>query len=159
MITEQQLKSDCTQDVIRKEELIIVHNVLKYKGEYYLKQVATNNCISCALYNKTDCYITGNMCCGEGFNWKSFKDIQITEEQARELFSAIGLVETIDMAIDESKKHGYIRKSAVEEAEEMYQEWLYAMEATSSPINKDNLNVKLYEAVQDLKSEIARLKK
>jgi hypothetical protein len=90
---------------------------------------------------------------------KPMEKIQMTEEQARELFSVIGLVETIDMAIDESKKHGYIRKSAVEEAEEMYQEWLYAIEATRSPINKNNLNVKLYEAIQELKKEIARLKK
>ena len=121
------------------------------------------SCGTCGHYVSDRC-VRPDGCCFHHSNWqpiareKPMEKIQMTEEQARELFSVIGLVETIDMAIDESKKHGYIRKSAVEEAEEMYQEWLYAMEATSSPINKDNLNVKLYEAIQELKKEIARLK-
>ena len=83
--------------------------------------------------------------------------IQMTEEQARELFSVIGLVETIDMAIDESKKHGYIRKSAVEEEEEMYREWLNRIGDMSENVVMEM--DKMYSAIQELKSEIARLKK
>jgi hypothetical protein len=81
--------------------------------------------------------------------------IQMTEYQARELFSDIGLGETVDMAIDESKKNGYIRKTATEEAEEMYKEWLNRIGDMSETVVMD----KMYSAIQELKSEIVRLKK
>ena len=86
---------------------------------------------------------------------KPMEKIQMTEDQARELFSVIGLVETIDMAIDESKKHGYIRKSAVEEAEEEYLNYKSGNNCYVAEIVMD----KMYSAIQELKSEIARLKK
>jgi hypothetical protein len=84
---------------------------------------------------------------------KLMEKIQMTEEQARELFSVIGLVETIDIAIDESKKHGYIRKSAVGEAEEMYKEWLNRIGDMSETVVMD----KMYLAIQEQKKENVRL--
>lgn len=66
---------------------LIVHNVMKYKKEYYLKQISNNpSCEGCS------CFIEGGDCiipedkqgeCGLGtYIWKSFKDIQITDELA-----------------------------------------------------------------------------
>jgi hypothetical protein len=53
------------------------------------------------------------------------------------------------------KQKGYIRKSAVEEAEEMYKEWLNRIGDMSETVVMD----KMYFAIQELKSEIERLKK
>ena len=86
---------------------------------------------------------------------KPMEKIQMTEEQARELFSDIGLGETVDMAINESKKNGYIRKSAVEEAEEEYIAYKEGKNCFVAEIVMD----KMYLAIQELKSEIARLGK
>lgn len=114
---------------------------------------------------KRDCTNCGNgiICACTAFNqWqpiaqekKTMGKIQMTEYQARELFSDIGLGATVDMAINESKKNGYIRKSAMEEAEEMYKEWLNRIGDMSETVVMD----KMYLAIQELKSEIARLKK
>ena len=54
-----------------------------------------------------------------------------------------------------AKQKGYIRKSAVEEAEEMYKEWLNRIGDMSETVVMD----KMYLAIQELKSENERLRK
>jgi hypothetical protein len=54
-----------------------------------------------------------------------------------------------------SIEHGYIRKSAVEQAEEIYKEWLNRIGYMSETV----VMYKMYLAIQELKSEIERLKK
>jgi flagellar basal body rod protein FlgC len=55
-----------------------------------------------------------------------------------------------------AKQKGYIRKSAVEEAEEMYSKWMQTEKYDGSIIA---IIHKQHEAIQELKSEIERLKK
>lgn len=70
------------------EEPLIVHNVMKYKGEYYLKQPCPILCTNCSLLNEGEgCLIydsdEGEKCrFSNNYSWKSFKDIQITDELA-----------------------------------------------------------------------------
>jgi hypothetical protein len=59
--------------------------------------------------------------------------------------------------MEELKQKGYIRKSAVEEAEEMYREWLNRIGDMSENVVMEM--DKMYSAIQEFKSEIARLKK
>jgi hypothetical protein len=71
----------------KSEEPLIVHNVMSYKGKNYLRQLG--NCTDCSIYGiechndisvmqfgyKTKCVDTNTI-------WKSFDDIQITDELA-----------------------------------------------------------------------------
>lgn len=66
-----------------------------------------------------------------------------------------------------AKQAGYIRKSAVEETEEMYNEFFnytyrrgaYHRDNDQWQQHANKLTAKQHEAIQELKSEIARLKK
>lgn len=79
-------KDGCVYLLARKvliEDPFIVHNVMKYGKEYYLKQLATKGCEGCAF----DCSEETQLCYGlnihkDGFIWINFKDIQITDELA-----------------------------------------------------------------------------
>lgn len=57
------------------------------------------------------------------------------------------------------KSGGYIRKKAVEEAEEMYMDYL--MRGLMPPLRSDTTKLlnKMYKAIQELKAENERLKK
>ena len=88
-----------------------------------------------------------------------------SEEQAREVFGQIFLTSgtVIDNAIMISKEKGYIRKSIVEEAEEMYRKSIgyssYGKTAFEVSGDLRMINNKLYEAIQYLKADNERLKK
>jgi hypothetical protein len=86
---------------------------------------------------------------------KPMEKIQMTEEQARQLHRDCYNSFVEDGSIFIMKQKGYIRKTAVEEAEEMYKEWLNRIGDMSETVVMD----KMYVAIQELKSEIARLKK
>lgn len=70
----------------KPEEPLVVHNVMSYKGKNYLKQLSlqcdpsnTDSCKFCSF--DKDCPLI-DMKCGDNFIWKSFDDIQITDELA-----------------------------------------------------------------------------
>lgn len=70
----------------KPEEPIIVHNVMSYKGKNYLKQLSLqwdpSNIDSCKFCSfNEDCPLI-DMACEDNFIWKSFDDIQITDELA-----------------------------------------------------------------------------
>jgi hypothetical protein len=113
---------------------------------------------------KRDCTNCGNgiICACTAFNqWqpiaqeKPVEKIQMTEEQAYEICRIISGSNNWDEDLKRLKQAGYIRKSAVEEAEEMYKEWLNRIGDMSETVVMD----KMYSAIQELKSEIARVKK
>lgn len=80
-------------------------------------------------------------------------NFQISEEQARELLFATGVRDSIDIGIEELKQAGYIRRSPVDEAEEMYQDWQrLSHDGTNS--HEFKTVVKLYEALQYLKKQL-----
>jgi glycosylphosphatidylinositol transamidase (GPIT) subunit GPI8 len=97
-------------------------------------------------------------CNEDDSNWqpiaqeKPMEKIQMTEEQAMCLYrmAGDGHVEFIKIL----KQLGIIRKTALEEAEEMYKKWLNRIGDMSETVVMD----KMYFAIQELKSEIARLK-
>ena len=82
---------------------------------------------------------------------KPMEKIQMTEEQAMCLYrmAGDGHVEFIKRL----KQAGYICKSAVEEAEEMYKEWLNRIGDMSETVVMD----KMHSAIQELKKENVRL--
>lgn len=61
------------------EEPLIVHNVMSYKGKNYLKHIGSN-CASCSIHNELCIKLPCQN--GENIIWKSFEDIQITDELA-----------------------------------------------------------------------------
>jgi len=70
----------------KPEEPLVVHNVMSYKGKNYLKQLSLqcdpSNIDSCKFCSfDKDCPRI-DMKCGDNFIWKSFDDIQITDELA-----------------------------------------------------------------------------
>ena len=94
--------------------------------------------------------------------------LQMTEEQAREIFKEgcrhnfFGKLQDIDKKtediwIERIKQAGYICRSVVEEAEEMYHNQYESFgQNVSGEVSK--FIEKLYEAIQELKSENERLK-
>jgi hypothetical protein len=118
------------------------------------------SCGTCGHYVSDKCVRPGG-CCFHHSKWqpiaqeKPMEKIQMTEEQAMCLYrmAGDGHVEFIKRL----KQAGYIRKSAWEEAEEMYKGLRY-----DESYDQNYLYLimnKLYEAIQELKSEIARPKK
>lgn len=84
------------------------------------------------------------------------------EEEARKLFIDIGITEMIDYAVEQAKKHGYIRKTAIEEAEEIISEmgqYMLNYEDSESVKLFGNQIRNLYNGWQELKAENERLKK
>lgn len=84
--------------------------------------------------------------------------IQMIEEQARTfLLTAFMSMrpEDLESCLENLKCNGYIRKSVVEEAEEMYKNWQQCDHAENSDFK---LICKLYKAIQELKAENERLK-
>lgn len=83
--------------------------------------------------------------------------IQMTEEQARELFDAIGYKEYQNEAIYDLKRQGYIRKSEleilVEEAEDYYRNYM------SNDYNKDREKEYMNVVIQNLNNGFQALKK
>lgn len=78
--------------------------------------------------------------------------------QARTILKDILGIEFREDFLDEIVKKGYIRKSSVEKAEEMYKEIIPTMKPVTYPEIVVLCN-KMHEAIQELKSEIERLKK
>jgi len=78
------------------------------------------------------------------------QSFQMTEEEARRLFIDLGISESIEIAIEEARRHGYIRKSElvelVEEAEKLYGGCVFYDE-NSVAIQK------MYSAIQALKKD------
>jgi hypothetical protein len=83
---------------------------------------------------------------------KTMGKIQYTQQEWASIIDDLGWNPDV---MEELKQKGYIRKTAVEEAEEMYKEWLNRIGDMSETVVMD----KMYVAIQELKSEIARLKK
>ena len=80
--------------------------------------------------------------------------IQMTEEQAREILHECICTETCDLRLDAiikvMKHKGYILLDPVEEAEEMYQEWLNREEDMSETLVMN----KMCKAIQYLKAKL-----
>lgn len=96
--------------------------------------------------------------------------LQITEEYAREIYRA-GVFINPDGSMENEyvrllKEKGYIRKSAVEEAEEVYNEWFNCHTTYIEDLILANNNLVLFndiiriqhEAIQEQKKEIENLK-
>jgi len=83
--------------------------------------------------------------------------IQMTEDQAYEICRIISGSNNWDEDLKRLKQAGYIRKTAVEEAEEMYKEGLNRIGDMSETVVMEM--DKMYSALQEFKSEIARGKK
>ena len=90
-----------------------------------------------------------------------FQNIEMTEEQAREIFKEgcrhnfFGKLqdidkETEDIWIERIKQAGYIRKSVVEEAEEMY----FARVHGDYKYPAYDIMSKMWEAIQELKEKL-----
>jgi hypothetical protein len=84
-------KDDCVvlvaKNIIEKynpEETLIVHNVMSYRGKNYLKHISTRGCEGCEFHTEE---IGKPQKCKDsmhirGVIWKSFDDIEITDELA-----------------------------------------------------------------------------
>lgn len=96
---------------------------------------------------------------------KPMEKIQMTEEEAREIIRTLVETDTIknifnedaikkseDACIEKLNNKGYIRKSAVEEAEELY------TELKLSTYNFTVLEEKQHKVIHELKAENERLK-
>jgi hypothetical protein len=79
-------------------------------------------------------------------------EIQHTKEEWASIIDDLGWNPDV---MEELKQKGYIRKTAVEEAEEEYIAYKEGKNCFVAEIVMD----KMYVAIQELKSEIARLKK
>ena len=122
------------------------------------------SCGTCGHYVSDRC-VRPDGCCFHHSKWQPIaqekpmenKVIFESEEEARLFFKDWAQYCTTgeDSFVLFLKQKGYIRKSAVEEAEEMYKEWLNRIGDMSETVVMD----KMYSAIQELKSEIARLKK
>lgn len=69
---------------VKSEEPLIVHNVLSWKGKNYLKQPfidSSDHCSGC-YFEKDECCRDWEYECNDNYIWKSFDDIQITDELA-----------------------------------------------------------------------------
>ena len=114
------------------------------------------SCGTCGHYVSDRCVRPGG-CCFHHSKWqpiaqeKPMEKIQMTEEQAMCLYrmAGDGHVEFIKIL----KQLGIIRKTAVEEAEEMYKKWLNRIGDMSETVVMD----KMYLAIQELKKENVRL--
>lgn len=132
------------------------------------------NCKTCKYSSKSryNCYNVVGECNRNNSKWQPIaqekpmenKVIFESEEQAREVVKLLVCHddncmyekdECIECDMRKLRKTGLIRKSAVDEAEEMYNNYMLA----SSPYNISDVVLKQYEAIQELKSEIERLKK
>ena len=98
-------------------------------------------------------------CNEDDSNWqpiaqgKPMEKIQYTQQEWASIIDDLGWNPDV---MEELKQKGYIRKSAVEEAEGMYRGLRY-----DESYDQNYLYLimnKQYEAIQELKSEIARLK-
>lgn len=72
---------------VKSDEPFIVHNVMSYKGKNYLKQSRIKNdgsCFGCDMegMRSTVCQSMNDCSVYKDFIWKSFEDIQITDELA-----------------------------------------------------------------------------
>lgn len=71
-------------EYVYKEEPLIVHNVMYYKGKNYLKQPQTS-CSECSFFGADICKIANNgnidIPCDNNI-WKSFDKIRLTDELA-----------------------------------------------------------------------------
>jgi hypothetical protein len=127
-------------------------------------------CVTCGHYVSDRCVRPGG-CCFHHSKWqpiaqeKPMGKIQHTKEEWSDIYelkeaycSSLGhdcsknslCSECFIIALD---KAGYIRKSAVEEAEEMYKEWLNRIGDMSETVVMD----KMYLAIQEQKKENVRL--
>lgn len=131
-----------------------------------------NNCDTCDFEND----FTGTKCsCNYKPKEKEMEKQKFqfeSEEQAREIIELLVCRRTgcekeddecTQCDIDKLKRNGYIRKSElqtlVDEAEEMYMDYL--MRGLMPPLRSDTTKLlnKMYKAIQELKAENERLKK
>jgi hypothetical protein len=120
------------------------------------------SCGTCGHYVSDMCVRPGG-CCFHHSKWQPIaqkepmenKVIFESEEHYIDYYSSLYGAKPSPWQIEENKKYGYIRKSAVEKAEEMYKEWLNRIGYMSETV----VMYKMYLAIQELKSEIERLKK
>jgi hypothetical protein len=79
--------------------------------------------------------------------------IQMTEDQAREFVNHLWINHGIKLSVGYLKESGYIKKSIVDEAEEMLKDWL-----NGHDVKIDVMVSKALEAMDFLKAENLKLK-
>jgi hypothetical protein len=120
------------------------------------------NCGTCGHYVSDRC-VRPDGCCFHHSKWQPIaqeepmenKVIFESEEQFVNFWKDLTGCDCLPGTREKIKQKGYIRKSAVEEAEEEYIAYKEGKNCFVAEIVMD----KMYLAIQELKSEIARLKK
>lgn len=119
-----------------------------------------NNCAICLICQE---------CNDDNIKWQPIaqekpmenKAIFESEEQLRKFVDDCIFIDEDENNMDDIVQYArignYIRKSALEEAEEMYREWLNRIGDMSETVVMEM--DKMYSAIQEFKSEIARGKK
>jgi hypothetical protein len=118
------------------------------------------NCGTCGHYVSDRCVRPGG-CCFHHSSWQPIaqekpmenKVIFESEEQFVNFWKDLTGCDCLPGTREKIKQKGYIRKSAVEEAEEMYKEWLNRIGDMSETVVMD----KMYLAIQEQKKENVRL--
>lgn len=124
------------------------------------------NCNDCPAYSCDD----GCQCLGNTLNWlknwlaendpeENMKKVYFESEQEAREFVMINITNVKNVHetkgyLETIKRNGYIKKSAVEEAEEMYREFA----DNKAKYSNNDIIGKQHEAIQELKAENARLK-
>jgi len=119
------------------------------------------SCETCGLssYNNVDekgCEARGVSDCVHHSKWQPIHkapSFQMTEEEARILFIDLGISESVEIAIEDARRHGYIRKSSlvelVEEAEWIYENY----QSAKYCLTTDEALEKNHDALQALKKD------
>jgi hypothetical protein len=109
------------------------------------------SCGTCGYYVSDRCVRSGG-CCSHHSKWQPIvkPEIQHTKEEWSNIINDLGWNPDV---MEELKQKGYIRKTVVEEAEERYEQ---SKRDFPAPRGVRDL---ADEYIQELKSEIARLKK
>ena len=117
-------------------------------------------CSNCVWVKNDDGCANDMRACRNYSEWKEkVEKIQMTEEQAIDIISMcftgcyLNIADGVDSFLSQMRKYGYIKKSIVEEAEEMLRDWI-----NGHNVKIDDMVKKALESMDILKSENERLK-